>query len=156
MFGATILVGAGLYFRYLFMSTALFIMVLYVWSRRHPEEMTSFWMFQFKAAYLPWVMLGFSFIMGDDVVVPLLGLLVGHLYYVLQEVLPTAESPLKGWRLLATPNALYRALRLPSTSAAAAYVHLQTGRRPEDAGPPARVWGAGRPLNPPPGRPHNE
>ena len=128
-FGAVSLLGLASLFTMLFASQPLFMMLIYVWSKRHPDEDTSFYMFRFKAVYMPWVMVGFSFIMGDDVVPSLLGISVGHLYYFLQEVLPVQETPMKGWHLMQTPAVLYKALGLPSTSAAAALVAMREGQR---------------------------
>ena len=145
-FGAASLLAIAFYLRIPYLAASLFMMVVYLWSKRNPEAQSSFWMFQMKAMYLPWVMLGFSFIVGDDVMRDLLGILVGHVYYILQEVLPTAESPLKGYRLLQTPNWLYRFLQLPPTTAAAAYQHMRMGggpAAPPPAAPQGRVWGRG-------------
>ena len=144
VFGCTMLLGLGWLFSLRFHALPLFMMVIYVWSRRHPEEQTSFYMFTFKAAYLPWVMLASAFVMGDDITRDLLGIVTGHVYYFLQEVLPHTESPFKGVHLLRTPDALYRVMQLPPTNAAAAYVAMRGGvPRPP---PQPRVWGPGRVL----------
>ncbi len=37
-----------------------------------------------QAPYLPWVLLGFSLLLGNSVSVDLLGMAVGHVYYFLE------------------------------------------------------------------------
>ena len=54
-------------------------MQVYVWSRRNPYMTLSFLgIMNFTAPYLPWVLLGFSVILGSSPGVDLLGLLVGE------------------------------------------------------------------------------
>lgn len=131
------------------LASALLAAVVYVWSKRHPEQQTSFYGFGFKAAYLPWVLLGFAFIVGGDVHSELIGIVAGHSYYFVQEVLPHLETPLRGYKLLRTPDFLYRMLSLPPTHEAAAFAHLRAaaagvGRA---AAPGGHNWGGqGVPL----------
>ena len=127
------------------LSFALFMMVIYVWSRRHPGEQATFYMFRVEAQYLPWVMLAFNFVVGGDIVSDLLGIAAGHVYYFVQEVLPTTESPLKGYRLLQTPGFMYSLFGVPPTHAAAALVRMRAGHGPAQP-PPQRQWGEGRVL----------
>jgi hypothetical protein len=58
-----------------------------------------------RAPYLPWVLLGFSFLLGSfSPGVDLLGILVGHIYIFFQDVAPNMpNSILKDRRLLDTP-----------------------------------------------------
>lgn len=149
LFGAIVLLFAGWWMGMYFMSFSLFFMVIYVWSRRHPEEFTSFYGFRFKASYLPWVLVGFSFIVGDDPIRDILGIAAGHLYYFLQEVLPTADTPLKGYKLLQTPQWLYNLLHVAPTDRPAAFIRLQPGANLNAAPaqqPAQRLWGQGRVL----------
>ena len=91
-------------------------------------------------------MLGFAFIVGDDIVAPLCGIVAGHIYFFCQEVLPEADGPLKGYRVLATPNFLYSWLQLPSTAAAAANIAMHAHRNAAAGGPaaaPVHRWPAG-------------
>jgi len=126
----------------------LFICLIYVWSRRNPEEPTNFFMFRVPAAYLPWVMVGFAFVVGNDPMPDLCGIAAGHLYYFLQQVLPGMDGPLKGQRLLATPRWLYNFMGLPPTYAPAAQMRVDEMRRGGGGGGGAgpRNWGAGRRL----------
>ena len=53
----------------------------------------------FTAPYLPWVLLGFSLMLGSSPLVDLLGMGAGHLYYFFHDVYPQ----MTGRRLLRTP-----------------------------------------------------
>ena len=49
-------------------------MLVYVWARRNPfVRMNFFGLLTFNAPYLPWVLLGFSLLLGNSVSVDLLG-----------------------------------------------------------------------------------
>lgn len=66
-------------------------------------------LFTFTAPYLPWVLLGFSLMIGSSPVVDLLGMVAGHIYYFLEDVYPQ----MSGRRLLATPG-IIKALMPPA------------------------------------------
>uniref|UniRef100_A0A2N9ISD6 Derlin n=1 Tax=Fagus sylvatica TaxID=28930 RepID=A0A2N9ISD6_FAGSY len=77
---------------------SLTFMMVYVWSKQNPFIHMSFLgLFTFTAAYLPWVLLGFSVLVGASAWVDLLGMIAGHAYYFLEEVYPrmTNRRPLK-------------------------------------------------------------
>ena len=58
----------------LFLGQAFTIMLVYVWSRRNPYiRMNFFGLLNFQAPYLPWVLLGFSLMLGNAVMVDLMG-----------------------------------------------------------------------------------
>ena len=58
----------------MFLGSAFTIMLVYVWSRRNPYvRMNFFGMMNFQAPYLPWVLLGFSLLLGNSVIVDLMG-----------------------------------------------------------------------------------
>ena len=63
-------------------------------------RMNFFGLLTFQAPYLPWVLLGFSLLLGNSVSVDLLGMAVGHIYYFLEDVFPNQPG---GKRLLQTP-----------------------------------------------------
>lgn len=80
-------------------------MLVYVWSRRNPFiRMNFFGLLNFLAPYLPWVLLGFSVILGNTIWVDLMGMAVGHIYYFLEDVFPKQRG---GMRILKTPLFLY-------------------------------------------------
>ncbi|KAG7154146.1 Derlin-1-like, partial [Homarus americanus] len=58
--------------------------VLYVWCQLNKDTIVTFWFgTQFKAMYLPWVLLGFNMIIAGGGMMELVGILVGHLYFFL-------------------------------------------------------------------------
>ncbi|ALC45284.1 Der-2 [Drosophila busckii] len=61
--------------------------------------------FNMQAPYLPWVLLCCSMILGNTVWVDIIGMGVGHIYYVLEDVYPQLSN---GYRLIKTPYFLKR------------------------------------------------
>lgn len=119
-----------------FLGTSLIFMILYVWSRRNPTQPVAIWGeqppihhslpglllltptyfllaagFSFEGLYLPWALIAFTVLIGGSPMMDFLGVVAGHLYYFLLEVLPAT----KGWTLLQTPAILY--VPLPSIDA---------------------------------------
>lgn len=91
----------GFFVNLLFLGHAFTIMLVYIWSRQNEHVMMNFFgLFNFNAPYLPWVLFGFSFILGNSVLIDLLGIAVGHIYYYLENVVPVRF----GFRLLKTPR----------------------------------------------------
>ncbi|KAG6416506.1 hypothetical protein SASPL_123936 [Salvia splendens] len=114
LFGATVLTGTVLlggmipyvsasFAKIIFLSNSLTFMMVYVWSKQNPFIHMSFLgLFTFTAAYLPWVLLGFSVLVGASAWVDLLvslaqGMIAGHAYYFLEDVYPrmTGRRPLR-------------------------------------------------------------
>ncbi|KAK4284398.1 hypothetical protein QN277_001237 [Acacia crassicarpa] len=109
LFGATLLTGivfgggmipyfAESFSKIFFLSSSLTFMMVYVWSKQNPFIHMSFLgLFTFTAAYLPWVLLGFSVLVGASPWVDLLGMIAGHAYYFLEDVYPrmTGRRPLR-------------------------------------------------------------
>ena len=93
-----------------FLGSALTFMMIYVWGRRNEDVKMSFLgFFTFHAPYLPYVMLGFSVLLGNSVKVDLIGILVGHCYYFLEYVFPVLAE-VRGWpikRLMEPPVFLH-------------------------------------------------
>lgn len=101
LFGGTLLTTAAPFVNIQFLGSSLTFMMVYVWGRRNPYVQMSFLgLFSFTAPYLPWVLLGFSMLLGSSPVVDLLGMAVGHAYYFLEDVYPR----MSGRRLLKTPR----------------------------------------------------
>lgn len=59
--------------------------------------------FQFQGLYLPWALIAFTVLVGGNPMMDIFGVIAGHLYYFLLEVLPET----KGWNLIQTPSLLY-------------------------------------------------
>jgi Derlin-2/3 len=104
LFGAGLLCIIGPYVKLHFLGSALTFMMVYVWARRNPHVRMSFLgLFNFNAPYLPWVLLVFALLLNNMLpTVDLLGIIVGHVYYFLEDVYPL----LLGQRLLRTPKLL--------------------------------------------------
>mmetsp|Transcript_20741 Transcript_20741/g.62487 ORF Transcript_20741/g.62487 Transcript_20741/m.62487 type:complete len:245 (+) Transcript_20741:324-1058(+) len=98
LFGGTLLTLVAPFVNVQFLGSSLTFMMVYVWGRRHQYVTLSFLgIFNFTAPYLPWVLLGFSVVLGSSPVVDLLGMVAGHAYYFLEDVYPrmTGRRPLK-------------------------------------------------------------
>ncbi|XP_059922112.1 derlin-1 [Gadus macrocephalus] len=86
----------------------LIMSVLYVWAQLNRDTVVSFWFgTRFKASYLPWVILGFNWVIQGSMVNELIGNLVGHLYFFLMFKYP---MDLGGRAFLSTPEFLKRLL----------------------------------------------
>lgn len=88
----------------LFLGQAFTIMLVYIWARRNQHaRMNFFGLMNFQAPYLPWVLLGFSLLLGNAVYVDLMGIAVGHIYYFCEDVFPNERG---GYKILKTPEFL--------------------------------------------------
>jgi Derlin-2/3 len=149
VFGALVLLPLSWFFGGIpFMASSMLFMVIYTWSVRNPGAMTSFYGFSFQASYLPWVLVGFTLLVGDDPLFDLMGIAAGHLYYVIQETLPEADTPLKGYRLWQTPQWLARLFKVAPTNAAAFYMNDAARRAAQQNGERrgGHNWGQGQVL----------
>ena len=82
-----------------FLGNALTLMMAYVWGRRNEDVKMSFLGFiTFHAPYLPWVMLTFSVLIQNNVLMDVIGICVGHLYYFLEFVYPVIAE-VRGFRM---------------------------------------------------------
>lgn len=121
----------GTFVSLVFLGQAFTIMLVYVWSRRNPNvRMNFFGLLNFQAPFLPWVLMGFSLLLGNSIIVDLLGtntvlswcgwwcysmniscvkmfyylsrgIAVGHVYFFLEDVFPNQPG---GGRWLKTPS----------------------------------------------------
>ncbi|NXS85210.1 DERL2 protein, partial [Erpornis zantholeuca] len=104
LFGGLLMTLFGLFVNLVFLGQAFTIMLVYVWSRRNPYvRMNFFGLLIFQAPFLPWVLMGFSLLLGNSIIVDLLGIAVGHIYFFLEDVFPNQPG---GRRLLRTPSVL--------------------------------------------------
>ena len=89
-----------------------------------------------------WVLLSFSFVLGNNGVVDVLGICVGHLYYFLEDVYPLMLPSRK--RLLTTPHLLQLLFHSHDDSAANAANAAAAAQQPVAAdGAPAAAAAAG-------------
>jgi len=115
----------GLGSKVMFLAPSLAFMVVYVWARRNPNVRMSFLgLFTFNAPYLPWVILGFGFMLGQTLIFDVLGIVVGHAYYYLEDVYPTIADR----RMLKTPQILKQLLD-PQNQALPAFVVQNVGQQ---------------------------
>ena len=99
LFGIASISCVAVYTNVHFLGSALTFMMVYVWGRRNEDVKMSFLgFFTFTAPYLPWVMLGFSVLLGNGITMDLIGIVVGHTYYFLEFVYPVIAE-IRGWRL---------------------------------------------------------
>uniref|UniRef100_A0A8D2JFE5 Derlin n=1 Tax=Varanus komodoensis TaxID=61221 RepID=A0A8D2JFE5_VARKO len=104
LFGGFLMTLFGLFASLFFLGQAFTIMLVYIWSRRNPyTRMNFFGLLNFQAPFLPWVLMGFSLLLGNSVIIDLLGIAVGHVYYFLEDVFPNQPG---GKKLLLTPGFL--------------------------------------------------
>jgi Derlin-2/3 len=105
IFGGTLMIIMALFVNIVFLGSALTIMLVYVWSRRNPYvRMNFFGLLNFQAPYLPWVLFAFSLLLGNSVIVDLMGIIVGHIYYFLEDIFPREQG---GFKILKTPRFLH-------------------------------------------------
>ncbi|MCP9258756.1 Derlin-2 [Dirofilaria immitis] len=62
-----------------------------------------FGVLSFNAPYLPWVLLLFSLLLGNNAIVDFMGIACGHFYFFLEDVFPLQQN---GFRVLQTPQLL--------------------------------------------------
>ena len=93
-----------------FLAPSLSFMVVYIWGRRNPHSILNlFGILQFNAPYLPWVLLGFGFLLGQSPTSDILGILVGHIYYFFEDVYPKYYP---NRRILKTPHIMFVIINL--------------------------------------------
>lgn len=109
LFGIACISVMAVYTQSNFLGSALTFMMVYVFGRRNPDVKMSFMgVFTFQAPWLPWVMLGFSVLLGNGVTMDIIGIIVGHTYYYLEFVYPVIAE-IRKWpikRLMVPPPPL--------------------------------------------------
>lgn len=91
--GAAALMALSSFVHMPFPSGPLVMMILYLWSRRYPDEqMSLYFVFTVNAPYLPLMMLAISYAMSGESIhhlyVDLAGMLVGHVLWYFSDVFP--------------------------------------------------------------------
>jgi len=94
---------------------AMTFMILYIWSRKDPYRQVVIWSFRFPAWQFPFVLLIIAVIMGNNPMLDILGIVVGHLYYFLSDVVPRVYN----LQVVKTPEWMYRFFETRSIAAAA-------------------------------------
>lgn len=100
LFGSALLLAISPLTSIVFLGPSLTFMMVYVWARRNSLQVMNFLgVLSFRAPYLPWVLLLFSFVLGSSPSMDMLGVLAGHIYYYMADVYPA----IAGIELLRTP-----------------------------------------------------
>ncbi|KAK3820095.1 MAG: Der1-like family-domain-containing protein [Benniella sp.] len=150
LFTCFVSAGVAHYLGLAFLFQALLAAVTYLWSQSNSDRIVSF-MFgiQFKAVYLPWVLMAYTFVLSGAVVpwAMLVGIGSAHLFYFLDHAYPARGGP----RLIPTPRLLY--MVLPTREVAGARFtgsgtteNVYRNARPA-AGTTGHQWGRGQRLD---------
>jgi len=116
--------------------------VLYIWCQCNKDTIVQFWFgTQFKAMYLPWVLVAFNMIIRGGGINELIGILVGHLYFFLMFKYP---QDFGGRSFLQTPSFLYNWFPT-SRGGVHGFGTAPTNRRPA-GNDRAHQWGQGNQL----------
>eukprot|EP00039_Didymoeca_costata_P018948 m.335650 g.335650 ORF g.335650 m.335650 type:complete len:247 (-) comp17643_c0_seq1:779-1519(-) len=109
--GACCMTLMGPYVNVYFLGSSLTFMLVYLWARRNPAMGLNFLgLFVFPADYLPWFLLGFSLLLNHNIIADVIGIIVGHIYYFLEDVYPKDQSQggMGGPQILKTPRFIAR------------------------------------------------
>ena len=83
-------------------------MMLYYWARRNPNiEMSFLDVFHFRSCFLPFFMFMMIFLSGYDITLDVMGMIAGHAYYFLEDVVPRVPET-RSHRILKAPRWLDR------------------------------------------------
>eukprot|EP00033_Pygsuia_biforma_P002373 GCRY01002626.1.p1 GENE.GCRY01002626.1~~GCRY01002626.1.p1 ORF type:complete len:263 (+),score=10.72 GCRY01002626.1:95-883(+) len=94
------LIVIGGFWGFYFLGTGFIMGLVYIWSKKNPTRIVSFFFgARFQAMYFPFVLLVFNLLMGNSIAIDIAGIVAGHLYYFLDEVLPLTQNI----RLVRTP-----------------------------------------------------
>ncbi|XP_013421634.1 derlin-1-like, partial [Lingula anatina] len=118
--------------------------VLYIWCQLNRDQIVSFWFgTQFKAMYLPWVLLAFNMIIRGGGVQDIIGIIVGHLYFFLMFKYP---QDFGGRRFLSTPEIFYKWFPNRRGGVAGFGMAPESRRRDDGGAGGGRPWGRGQQL----------
>jgi len=75
------------------MGVSLIMVLIYYWARKNPNLPMSF-MFgiRFQSAYFPWVLILLRVLLGGTPLMEILGVIVGHIYFFLQDIYPATSN----------------------------------------------------------------
>jgi len=121
--------------------------VLYVWCQFNKDQVVQFWFgTQFKAMYLPWVLLAFNVIVSGGGWYEFIGIVVGHIYFYVMYKYP---QDFGGRQFIQTPAFFYNYLPNRQGGVSGFGMAPPSNRRPAggDAGRQQRhAWGQGNQL----------
>lgn len=89
------------YGKFFILTYAFVFSLVYIFCKKNPEQRFKFlFIFVVRGAIFPWCYLGFLLLVGANWVDLVIGLVVGHLYIYLKEILPKSPQRID---LLRTP-----------------------------------------------------
>eukprot|EP01123_Difflugia_compressa_P013970 TRINITY_DN681_c1_g2_i1.p1 TRINITY_DN681_c1_g2~~TRINITY_DN681_c1_g2_i1.p1 ORF type:complete len:256 (+),score=27.59 TRINITY_DN681_c1_g2_i1:51-770(+) len=101
--GGLLLLLPGYFVPLPILGISLIMMIIYYWARKNPDiGMSFFFGLRFKAIYLPFVLIGFRILLGGTPISEIFGVLVGHIYYFLVDLVPLTHQR----RIISTPQFL--------------------------------------------------
>lgn len=103
MFCAVLMIIISYFMPMFFLGPAMLFCIMHVWARKDPYREVNFWGFAFLAWHFPFVMLLITMLMGGSPVLGVTGIIVGHFYHFLSDVVPVVYNK----TVLKTPEALY-------------------------------------------------
>nr|PVC53672.1 hypothetical protein MACL_00003692 [Theileria orientalis] len=74
---------------YPYLADALLFSIIYYWSKRDMFSVVTIYFVTVKGYQLPFAMMFLHLVMGSSLWVDLMGMISGHIYYLLREVLPS-------------------------------------------------------------------
>jgi Derlin-2/3 len=86
-----------------FLGQILTFSVIYIWSRKDSQREVILYGFKFKAWVYPFMLMLISMILGNPLIYDVVGILIGHLYHFLIDIVPDQYNV----RLLTTPQFIY-------------------------------------------------
>lgn len=145
LFNWFVLVLVGLAANIMLLLDPMIMGALYVWCQINRDQIVQFWFgTQFKAAYLPWILLAFNLITRGSYLPDLVGILVGHLYFFLMFKYP---QDFGGRQFLSTPSIFYKWFPNRRGGVAGFGMAPSSRRQQQDDGNPVRHrWGTGQQL----------
>jgi len=119
--------------------------VLYVWCQFNKDQIVQFWFgTQFKAMYLPWVLLAFNLVVSGGGWYEFIGIVVGHIYFYVMYKYP---QDFGGRQFIQTPSFFYTYLPNRQGGVSGFGMAPPSNRRAPAAGGQQRhVWGQGNQL----------
>jgi len=121
------------------LSFSLTMALIWIWCKRHEDAVLSVYGFSFKGQHFPFVMLLVHLLLGQSIVDDIVGIIVGHLFYFLKDMLPQTN----GLRLLETPSWVEK--WFPNSAQTIYGVHIPATHRAAPQAP-RQQWGQGRAL----------
>ena len=91
------LLTLSVFFPLRWLGIPLTMSLLWVWCKRHEEQLVTLYGFAFRARHFPWVMVAFHLLMGGTPTEDVVGIVTGHVFFFLRDVVPqlTRFNPLR-------------------------------------------------------------